>query len=86
MPACDRLVPKSLLQPTEGVELPQPRQHADGHEEAQPWQEGFFGQSVQLEKSNERPPAIDHIYRECLQLHRDALKKSRRGFLGRLFG
>lgn len=86
VPECERLIPQSLLQPVEAVDLPEPAAHPDGHEQAQPWQEAFFGQSVQLEKANERPPAIDHIYRECLALHRKALKRSNRGFFGRLFG
>lgn len=86
VPRCEALVPASLLAPVDGVDLPEPSAHADGHEDAQPWQEGFLGQSVQLEKANERPPAIDHIYRACLEMHRAALKRSTRGFLGRLFG
>jgi hypothetical protein len=86
VPDCAALIPASLTAPVAGTDLPEPRVHADGHEEAQPWQEGFFGQSVQLEKANERPPAIDHIYRQCLANHRKALERSRRGFFGRLFG
>lgn len=85
VPDCARLIPANLLQPVEGVELPEARNLPDGHEDAQPWQEGFLGQSVQLEKANERPPAVDHIYRTCLALHREALAKSKRGWLARLF-
>lgn len=86
VPHCEKVVPASLLQPVPPADLPEPRQHADGHEDAQPWMEGFFSQSVQKEKSDERAPAVDHIYRSCLQLHRDALKRSQRGFFGRIFG
>lgn len=86
VPRCEDLVPQSLLAPVEGAELPETRQLADGHDDAQPWQIGFIEQTGQLEKANERPPAVDHIYRKCLEMHRAALKRSSRGFLGRLFG
>lgn len=84
MPDCPKLIPQSLLDPVEGVELPEARQLPDGHDDAQPWQEGFIGQTGQLEKANENPKAVDHIYRECLAMHRQALKRSQRGFLARL--
>jgi hypothetical protein len=29
---------------------------------------------------------VDHIYRNCLELHREALRRDTRGFFGRLFG
>lgn len=86
VPACERLIPAGLLAPVDGVPLPLPARHDDGHEVAQPWQEAFLSQSVQLQKSNERPPAVDHIYRTCLIMHRDALARSRRGPIGRLLG
>lgn len=31
-------------------------------------------------QSDERAPTIDHIYRECLKMHRAVLKKSISGF------
>ena len=71
---------------TPGADLPEPSQHADGHQDALPWQEAFIEQTGQLDKANERPPAIDHIYRQCLALHREALERSQRGFFGRIFG
>lgn len=86
VPACERLLPSSLLKPVEGTTLPDDRKLADGHDDARPWQEAFLGQSVQLEKANERAPAVDHIYRECLGMHREALGRSKRGFFGRLLG
>lgn len=86
VPPCEQLIPAGLIEAVPGAEIPEVRHHDDGHEDAQPWQEGWFAQSVQLERANERPPAIDHIYRTCLNYHRSALARSRRGFLGRLFG
>jgi hypothetical protein len=86
VPRCEDLIPQSLLAPTEAVELPEARQLEDGHDDAQPWQIGFIAQTGQLEKANERPPAVDHIYRKCLEMHRAALAKANRGFFGRLFG
>ena len=86
VPGCERLVPASLLRPVDGTPLPDDRKLADGHDDARPWQEAFLGQSVQLEKANERAPAVDHIYRTCLGMHRAALKRSKRGFFGRLIG
>jgi hypothetical protein len=86
VPHCEKLVPQMLLDPTPGADLPEPRKLADGHEDALPWEVGFTEQSGQLEKANEKPPAVDHIYRECLALHRDALARAKRGFFARLFG
>ncbi len=86
VPRCEALIPAMLLQAVEGVPVPEARQHADGHQDAQPWMEGYVGQSGQLEKANERPGAVDHIYRACLENHRTALRRSQRGFFGRLFG
>lgn len=79
IPECDRLVPASLKEPVAGVPIPE-------SEEAEAWMTAFVGQSGQLDKANERAPAVDHIYKTCLDLHRDALNKSKRGFFGRLFG
>lgn len=78
------MVPKSLLEPTPGADIPATRQLPDGHDDAQPWQTGFLEQTGQLEKANEKAPAVDHIYRECLALHREAVKRSRPKFLGLL--
>ncbi len=85
VPQCERLVPASLIAPVEGVDIPTPENWADGHEKAEPWMLGYLGQSGQLDKANEKPVAVDHIYRTCLVLHREALAKSKRGFFGRLF-
>jgi hypothetical protein len=79
IPECELLIPPSLKAAVPGVAIP-------NSEEAQPWQEAFIGQTGQLEKANERGPAIDYIYKNCLELHRRALKRSQRGFFGRIFG
>jgi hypothetical protein len=86
VPACERLIPAMLVAPVPPVPLPETREHSDGHEDALPWMEGFIGQTGQLDKANERAPAVDHIYRNCLELHREALRRDTRGFFGRLFG
>lgn len=86
VPRCEELVPPGLLEPVASAEIPETRQLPDGHDDAQPWQVGYLEQTGQLEQSNDRPPAVDHIYRRCLEIHREALRKSSRGFLGRLLG
>lgn len=85
VPGCERLIPESLRQRVEATDLPEPAQHADGHQDALPWQEGFVGQTGQLDKANDRGDGIDHIYRTCIEMHREALAKSKRGFFGKLF-
>lgn len=83
VPHCEKLVPASLLQPVEHAPVPEARQLADGHDDAQPWQEGFLIEGGQLDKANPRAPAVDQIYRGCLDLFRDATEKAmRRRFLG----
>jgi hypothetical protein len=83
VPNCQRLIPPSLLAAVPSAPLPEARQLPDGHDDAQPWQVGFIEQTGQLEKANERAPAVDHIYRNCLELHREALRRdTRRSFLG----
>lgn len=79
IPECELLIPKSLLADVPGVPIPE-------GEDAEPWMQGFIGQTGQLEKANERPDAIDHIYKNCLVLHRRALQRAQRGFFARLFG
>lgn len=79
IPECERLIPASLKADVPGVPIPD-------SEEAEPWMQAFIGQTGQLDKANERPDAIDHIYKTCLVMHRDALRKAKRGFFGRLFG
>lgn len=86
IPDCPRLVPQSLLEDVPGVPIPETELHADGHEKAEPWQQGFIGQTGQLDKANERPDAVQHINKTCLDMHREALRKAKRGFFGRLFG
>jgi hypothetical protein len=86
IPECELLIPPSLKAAVPGVELPQAQAWSDGHEKAEPWQSGFIGQTGQLEKANEKPTAIDYIYHNCLELHRRAMKRSQRGFFGRIFG
>jgi hypothetical protein len=65
VPHCERLIPQTLLTPVPAADIPEGRQLPDGHDDAQPWQIGFIAASGQLEKANERPPAVDHIYRTC---------------------
>lgn len=79
IPECERLIPESLKADVPGVPIPE-------SEEAEAWMQAFIGQTGQLDKANERPDAIDHIYRNCLELHRKALNRAKRGFFGRLFG
>ena len=86
MPPCDKLIPPALLAKTPPAELPEARQLADGHDDAQPWQIGFFEQTGQLEKADEKAPAVNWIYRNCLEMHREQQRRSERGFFGRLFG
>lgn len=79
VPECERLIPESLKAEVPGVAIPD-------SEEAEPWMQAFVGQTGQLDKANERAPAVDHIYKTCLELHRKALDRTKRGFFGRLFG
>jgi hypothetical protein len=79
IPECERLIPPQLKEPVPSVAIP-------GGEDAEAWMQAFVGQTGALDKANERAPAVDHIYRTCLQLHRSALERSRRGFLARIFG
>jgi hypothetical protein len=60
------------------IDLPEAKQHADGHQDAEPWMQGFLGQTGQLDKANDRGDGIDHIYRTCLDQHRQALQRARR--------
>lgn len=71
VPECERLIPDSLKQPVPGVPIPD-------SEQAEPWMQAFIGQTGALDKANERGPAIDHIYSECLKMHRSALEKAKR--------
>lgn len=86
VPPCERLIPTNLLAETPPAQLPSALKLPDGHDDAQPWQVGFLEQTGQLEIANTKAPAVDHIYRTCLEMHRERLKKDSRGFLGRLFG
>lgn len=86
IPECERLVPPALLESVEGVELPVKELHPDGHEKAEPGLLAYIGQTGRLDDANDKAPAVDHIYRTCLVLHREALARSKRGFFGRLFG
>lgn len=79
VPECERLIPNSLKKDVPGVPIPE-------GEDAEAWMQAFIGQTGQLDKANERPDAIDHIYRTCLEMHREALQKAKRGFFARLFG
>jgi hypothetical protein len=82
IPDCPSLVPPSLLADVPGVMIPD----GDLAEDAQAWMQAFIGQTGQLEKANERPDAVQHINKTCLDMHRKALERSKRGFFARLFG
>lgn len=86
VPSCERYIPQDLLDDVPAADLPEAKQLDDGHDDAQPWQNGFFEQTGQLEKANKNPKSVDHIYRTCLEIHREQLKKSDRGWFGRLLG
>lgn len=85
IPDCARVVPPSLTAPVEGTDIPAAETWPDGHEKAEPWQLGYLEQTGNLDKANEKAPAVDHIYKTCLELHRERLKKDT-SFFGRLFG
>jgi len=83
VPHCEKLIPASLLQPVDHAPVPEAKQFADGHDDAQPWQEGFLIEGGQLDKANDRAPAVNQIYRGCLDLFRDATDRAiRKRFLG----
>ena len=86
IPQCDRLIPPSLLKPVEGVDVPVPESWPDGKQKAEPWILGYLGQTGQLDKANENAPAVDHIYKTCLDMSREGLKRAKRGWFARLFG
>lgn len=76
-------MPKAWAQGVEPADLPTPRKHADGHDDAAPWQIGFTEQTGQLEKSNDRTSDTLHIVSTCEQLQADALAQAtRRRVLG----
>ena len=70
---------------TPPADLPVAAKLPDGHDDARPWQNGFVEQTGQLEKANDRGDNIDHIYGECLKLHREQLKRYTGGFFSRIF-
>lgn len=82
VPECERLIPEQLLEDTPGADIPTARALPDGHDDAQPWQVGFIQQTGQLQVANEKPRAVDHIYSQCLALHREAARKANSKFLG----
>ncbi len=86
IPDCERYIPPSLRAPVESADLPTPRNHGDGHPDAQPWREFGIAQTGQLDKANERRAAAEYIYQTCLDEHRKEQVKSTRGFFGRIFG
>jgi hypothetical protein len=85
VPQCERLIPPALLKDTPPADQPVSAKLPDGHDDARPWQSGFIEQTGQLEIANGRAPAVDYIYRQCLAMHREQLKKDTRGFFARLF-
>ena len=85
VPDCARLIPNSWREGVPAADLPETLKLADGHDDAKPWQKGFTAQTVQLETANDRTIGTDHIYAECLAMHRARLQQSK-GFFSRLFG
>lgn len=85
IPHCDRYIPASMKEPVESADFPAPKAHADGHADAQPWREFGIAQTGQLDKSNDRSLAKDHIWKTCLDEHRKQYRASTKGFFGRLF-
>ena len=86
VPHCERLISPDLKARVEPAPLPEARQLPDGHDDAQPWQEGFAIQTTRLGDANGRTETVDFIYRNCLDMHREQLQRSKRGFFARLFG
>jgi hypothetical protein len=86
VPNCERLIPPSWKQGIPPADLPVSETLPDGHDNAKPWQEGFIAQTGQLEKANDLRRDTDYIYSECLRVHREQLKKAKRGFFARIFG
>jgi hypothetical protein len=86
IPECERLIPPDLKAKVAGVPIPDGEAWPDGREKAEPWQQAFLGQTGQLDKANDRTASVDYIYKTCLQLHREALQKAKRGFFGKIFG
>jgi hypothetical protein len=84
VPPCEELIPASLLARTPPADPPESAKLADGHDDARPWQRGFVAQTGQLEKADDKKDGVVHIVTTCLVQHRKALKKSNRGFVGRL--
>ena len=78
IPECELLIPPQLKAPVPSVAIPD-------SEQAEPWMQAFVGQTGQLDKANDRTASVDYIYKNCLELHRRALKRTQRGFFGRLF-
>lgn len=70
---------------TQASDIPVSAKLPDGHDDARPWQNGFVEQTGQLEKANDRAGNIDHIYVECLKLHRERLDQDTGGFFSRIF-
>ena len=85
VPDCAKQIPPSWKLGVPPVDLPFPETLPDGHDNAKPWQEGFIGQTGQLEKANDRTADTDYIYANCLQMHRDAQTQAKKGFFERLF-
>jgi hypothetical protein len=86
IPQCERLIPPSLLEKTPPADMPVSAKLPDGHDDARPWQSGFIEQTGRLEVADGKAPAVDHIYRTCLDMHREQLKRDTGGFFRRLFG
>ena len=75
VPECSRLISASgLLNPTPGAEIPEG--------DAVAWRIGFLEQSGQLQKANDDKAGAAALMTECETMHRDALKRSTRRFLG----
>jgi hypothetical protein len=78
VPDCSALIPPQMRERVPATDLPVSEQWPDGHQKAEPFMQGFLGQTGQLDKANDRGDGIDHIYRTCLEQHAAALKHARR--------
>lgn len=62
---CSALLPSDWLAGVAAVDLPTSAKLPDGHDDARPWQEGFIGQTGQLQIANDRYSAAVGIVGRC---------------------
>lgn len=74
--SCSDLLPSEWEKGVDPVDFPVSAKLEDGHDDARPWQEGFVGQTGQLEKANGRTADAIGITRRCEARDREAVRKS----------